>query len=325
MVDYNPKNFLILAVDDNSVNRILLEKLLKKEGYQSKIIDDSYEVLAHLEEINPDLILLDLMMPHMSGLELCEKIKLHPRYQDIPIIFITASDEKQDLLKAFDLGAVDYITKPFHNRELLARIKTHLELKFTRDELKKALIELEKLATTDDLTGISNRRNFATLAEREFNLSKRKERFFVLLILDIDYFKYVNDKYGHLAGDKVIQLVAKKCVNCLRDEDLCARWGGEEFIIFLSETSLRDGVIVANRLRQKIEEEEIEFEATSIKVTISVGVAMYDCEDDNVNQVILRADKALYLAKERGRNLVADQNGNLYGTTELNSAIALNH
>lgn len=137
MTDYNPKNFLILAVDDNSVNRILIEKILRKEGYQAKILAHSQEVLPYMEQINPDLILLDLMMPNINGLELCQQIKLNPHFQDIPVIFITASDEKQDLLKAFDLGAVDYITKPFHNRELLARIKTHLELKFTRDELKK--------------------------------------------------------------------------------------------------------------------------------------------------------------------------------------------
>lgn len=144
MTDYNPKNFLILAVDDNSVNRILIEKILRKEGYQAKILAHSQEVLPYMEQINPDLILLDLMMPNINGLELCQQIKLNPHFQDIPVIFITASDEKQDLLKAFDLGAVDYITKPFHNRELLARIKTHLELKFTRDELKKSLSRIRK-------------------------------------------------------------------------------------------------------------------------------------------------------------------------------------
>ncbi|WP_324281611.1 response regulator [Cyanobacterium aponinum UTEX 3221] len=234
MTDYNPKNFLILAVDDNSVNRILIEKILRKEGYQAKILAHSQEVLPYMEQINPDLILLDLMMPNINGLELCQQIKLNPHFQDIPVIFITASDEKQDLLKAFDLGAVDYITKPFHNRELLARIKTHLELKFTRDELKKALVELEKLATTDELTGISNRRNFSTLAEREFNLAKRQKRYFALLILDIDYFKKINDSHGHIAGDFVIKSVAQQCVLSIRQEDLCARWGGGKSLSFFS-------------------------------------------------------------------------------------------
>lgn len=312
MTDYNPKNFLILAVDDNSVNRILIEKILRKEGYQAKILAHSQEVLPYMEQINPDLILLDLMMPNINGLELCQQIKLNPHFQDIPVIFITASDEKQDLLKAFDLGAVDYITKPFHNRELLARIKTHLELKFTRDELKKALVELEKLATTDELTGISNRRNFITLAEREFNLAKRQKRYFALLILDIDYFKKINDSHGHIAGDFVIKSVAQQCVLSIRQEDLCARWGGEEFIIFLSESMLEDGIAVARRLRQDIEELSVAFDSEKINVTVSIGVAVYNPEDKNVNQTIIRGDMALYQAKNNGRNRVVDENGVCY-------------
>jgi diguanylate cyclase (GGDEF)-like protein len=304
MASYNPKNFLIFAVDDNSINRILLDKLLKKEGYKTKILADSEEVINCLEEVKPDLILLDLMMPNINGLELCEQIKLNPHFQEIPIIFITASEEKQHLLRAFDLGAVDYITKPFHNQELLARVKNHLELKFTRDELKKALVELEKLAKTDELTGISNRRHFVELAQREFNLAKRQKRSFSLLILDIDCFKKINDTYGHPIGDYVIKFVAEECVRCLRKEDLCARWGGEEFIIFLSETDLKKAIIVAERINQTIENHNIIIKSNQIWITVSVGVSVYRDEDENVNQTISRADKALYQAKNMGRNKV---------------------
>lgn len=304
MANYNPKNFLILAVDDNSINRILLEKLLKKEGYKMAILSSSEEVIPYLNKVTPDLILLDLMMPNMNGLELCESIKINPNLQEIPIIFITASDEKKDLLKAFDLGAVDYITKPFHNQELLARVKNHLELKFTRDELRKALIELEKLAKTDELTGISNRRHFIGLAQREFNLAKRQKRDFSLLILDIDYFKKVNDTYGHPIGDKVIQFVARKCVDCLRQEDLCARWGGEEFIVFLSETTLKGAIMAADRIRMSIEKGTIEIEDHKINVTVSIGISVYNPDDANVNQTISRGDMALYRAKNNGRNRV---------------------
>ncbi|MBL1211020.1 diguanylate cyclase [Geminocystis sp. GBBB08] len=304
MASYNPKNFFILAVDDNSINRILLDKLLKKEGYKTKILSRSEEVLFSLEEFKPDLILLDLMMPNIDGLELCEKIKQNPHYQEIPIIFITASDEKQDLLKAFDLGAVDYITKPFHNQELLARVKNHLELKFTRDELKKALVELEKLAKTDELTGISNRRHFTSLAEREFNLAKRQKRFFSLLILDIDYFKKINDTYGHPVGDYVIKSVAQECIQCLRKEDLCARWGGEEFIIFLSESNLEEALIVANRIRSHIENKVIIYESFKINLTVSIGVCVYHDDDKSIVQTISRVDTALYKAKNTGRNKV---------------------
>ncbi|BAQ65323.1 diguanylate cyclase [Geminocystis sp. NIES-3709] len=312
MANYNPRNFLILAVDDNSINRILLEKLLKKEGYKISILSTSEDVMPYLVKMTPDLILLDLMMPNINGLELCERIKLNPNFQEIPVIFITASDEKQDLLKAFDLGAVDYITKPFHNQELLARIKNHLELKFTRDELKKALVELEKLAKTDDLTGISNRRHFISLAEREFNLARRQKRSFSLLILDIDYFKKINDTYGHPVGDLVIQFVAQQCVLCIRKEDLCARWGGEEFIIFLSETNLEDAVLVANRIRTNIYNEIIDIDSYKISLTVSIGVSVYKSDDTSVSQAISRSDMALYQAKNSGRNRVVDQDGILY-------------
>ncbi|WP_373479118.1 diguanylate cyclase [Geminocystis sp.] len=308
MVNYNPKNFLILAVDDNAVNRILLDKLLTKEGYNTKFFANGEDAMSSLEKINPDLILLDLMMPKINGLELCEQIKLNPHFQEIPIIFITASDDKKDLLKAFDLGAVDYIMKPFHNQELLARVKNHMELKFTRDELKKALVELEKLAKTDELTGISNRRNFLALAQREFHLAKRQKRVFSLLILDIDYFKRINDTYGHPVGDYVIIYVAKECVKCLRKEDLCARWGGEEFIIFLSETNLKEALIVANRIRRNIENQNIVVESYKINVTVSVGVCAYGDEAESIDYIISCADKALLKAKKNGKNQVVTIN-----------------
>jgi PleD family two-component response regulator len=131
MINYNPKTFVILAVDDNFINSKLLDQILRKEGYQTKILFRSEDVINCLEELKPDLILLDLMMPNINGLELCEQIKLNPHFQEIPIIFLTFSEEKQYLLKAFDLGAADYIVKPFHHRELLARVKNHLQLKFT--------------------------------------------------------------------------------------------------------------------------------------------------------------------------------------------------
>ncbi len=307
MADYNPQNFLILAVDDNPVNRILIEKVLTREGYKTKILSSSEKVIPCLTEQQPDLILMDLMMPNISGLELCEQIKSNSLYQEIPIIFITASNEKQDLLKAFDSGAVDYVTKPFHHQELLARIKIHLELKFTRDELKKALAEVEQLAKTDELTGISNRRNFYSLAEREFNLANRSKRNFALLILDIDRFKTINDTYGHPIGDEVIKYVAQECTRNLRQEDLCARWGGEEFVIFMSESDLSEAIIVANRIRDNVENQPLQINSGNVSLTVSIGVSVYHQQDENIDKTISRADKALYQAKKTGRNKVVSE------------------
>ena len=138
MAEYNPQNFLILAVDDNSINRIMLEKILTKAGYQIKVLGDSEEFLNLINNIKPDLMLLDLMMPKIDGLELCRLIKAKNHYKEIPIIFLTANDAKENVIEAFRSGAVDYVTKPFNNEELLARIQTHIELKFTRDQLKKS-------------------------------------------------------------------------------------------------------------------------------------------------------------------------------------------
>ena len=310
MTDYNPQDFFIFAVDDNPVNCILLKKVLRKEGYQTEVLSDSEEVIPWFEKsINrPDLILLDLMMPKLSGLELCEKLKLNPHLQEIPIIFITASDEKEDILKAFDLGAVDYITKPFNNKELLARVKTHIELKFTRDKLTKTLKKVETSSITDVLTGIYNRHYFTELAQREFSFAKRQKRLFSLLILNIDKLKKINDSYGNLAADYVIKSIAQDCLKLLRKEDLCARWGAEEFIVFLSETSLEQATIVANRLRQEIENQVILFNSQEFNVTVSIGISTYHSEDQELKQIFARGDIALSQAKNTGRNKVVGEN-----------------
>lgn len=309
MSSYNPENCLILAVDDNLLSRALLENILQAEGYRTKIIADGEEALVYLECNSPDLILLDLVMPKIDGLRLCEQIKSNPKCRDIPIIFITASGEKENLLQAFQIGAVDYITKPFHPKELLARVKTHLDLKFTRDELKKALKELEKLATTDDLTGIANRRHFSKLAEREFKLAKRQKRQFSILVLDIDFFKKINDTYGHAAGDYIIKSVANYCAQTIRQEDILARWGGEEFIILLPGTVLQEAVRVACRLREGVASLNLEFDSHPIAVTVSIGVSCFREEDATLNDTIIRGDQALYRAKNLGRNVVVDENG----------------
>ncbi|AFZ47117.1 response regulator receiver modulated diguanylate cyclase [Cyanobacterium stanieri PCC 7202] len=304
MAEYNPKNFLILAVDDNSINRIMLEKILAKAGYQIKVLADSEEFLNMIGSVKPDLMLLDLMMPKIDGLELCRLIKAKANYKEVPIIFLTASDSKDNVIEAFRSGAVDYVTKPFNNEELLARIKTHIELKFTRDQLRKALVDLEKLATTDELTEIANRRHFLNLATREFNIAKRQKRSFSMIIFDIDHFKNINDNYGHPVGDIAIKLVAQKCQQSIRGEDLCARWGGEEFIVVVSDTLIDAAKRVANRIRREIASISLPIDDHNFKITVSVGIAQYQENDKSLDQIVSRADKALYRAKNNGRNQV---------------------
>lgn len=307
MADSNPQDFLILAVDDDPANGILMEKLLTKGGYKTKILSDSEKIFSSLAEQKPDLILLDLMMPNIDGLELCKQIKLNSLYQEIPIIFLTASQEKKDLLQAFDLGAVDYLTKPFYYQELLARVKIHLELKLTRDKLNQALREVEHLAKTDELTGIANRRHFYDLAEREFQLAKRKTRNFALLIIDIDHFKQINDTYGHLVGDEAIKFVAQESSRNLRQQDLLARWGGEEFIVFLSDTNLIEALIIANRIKNRLQCQPLLINSEPISLTVSLGLSVYHEQDESLNDTISRADQALYQAKKTGRNKIMSE------------------
>lgn len=281
--------------------------MLDEVGYATTFATSGKQAIERVKTANPDLILLDLMMPEINGLQVCEHLKADPLHAEIPIIFLTASNDSQHLLQAFGQGAVDYVTKPYKAPELLARVKTHLELKYTRDELKKALVELETLATTDSLTGISNRRHLLTLAEREFQRAQRYRNPFSILMLDIDHFKSINDTYGHATGDEALKLMADVTRNALRQVDIFGRFGGEEFVVFLPETPLPDAVTVADRIREAIASVSVAMDDAVIRMTVSIGVATYQTEEPNLDTLLMRADKALYEAKQRGRDrVVAD-------------------
>jgi diguanylate cyclase (GGDEF)-like protein len=308
---FNPTNFLILIVDDITQNIGLLVDILESVGYSTTFAKNGKQALERVELANPDLILLDLMMPEMDGIEVCKILKSDPQYSHIPIIFLTASSEDSHLIEAFEKGAVDYVTKPFKIPELLARVKTHLDLKRTQDELKKAYAEMEKLATTDPLTNINNRRSILACGEQEFERYQRYKCQFSVIILDIDHFKKVNDNYGHDVGDKVLVKVAHLLQKSIRIVDQIGRFGGEEFLIILPKSSLKDAILVAERLRKSVEQLSFNTSDPSFKVTISLGVDSCQATDENIDQIIKRADQALFVAKDNGRNQV-------YSLKELN-------
>jgi diguanylate cyclase (GGDEF)-like protein len=308
---FNPEDFLILIVDDISQNIGLLVDILENAQYNTTFAKKGKQAIERVKSSNPDLILLDLMMPEMDGLEVCQILKQNKDFSHIPIIFLTASAEDDYLLKAFDKGAVDYVTKPFKTPELLARVKTHLDLKRTRDELEKAYFKMEKLAkdmnklaTTDDLTQISNRRSILEFAQQQFQRNKRYECECAVIILDIDYFKKINDKYGHDIGDKILIGVTQILKNSIRSVDRVGRFGGEEFLIILPKTLLKDALVVAERLRKSIEDLTFTVEEDRFQVTISLGVDCCQTRDKTLGQVIKRADQALFIAKDNGRNQV---------------------
>jgi diguanylate cyclase (GGDEF)-like protein len=256
------------------------------------------------------LILLDLMMPELGGIEVCRILKQDLACTEIPIIFISANSDRENIVRAFECGAVDYVKKPFRLQELLARVKLHLELKKTRDVLQEATNRLEQTVLTDYLTGVPNRRAIFAFGQQEFSRASRYHRHFSILVFDIDHFKSINDLFGHSAGDRVLLSVARTIRERLRSVDGFGRWGGEEFIAILPETTLENARTIARRICQDIENLKISIEGQETEVTLSVGVASFDPGDTGIENALERADSALFSAKKQGRaRVVAYRDG----------------
>jgi len=301
----------VLIVDDNPQNLKVLGNVLKQNtNYSLAFAVNGEEALEYISKNSPDMILLDVMMPGMDGFQVCEKLRADEKTSDIPVIFITAKSEPEDVIKGFKVGGVDYVTKPFSEAELLMRITTHMELKKSRDmleqknkELTEAYGKIEHLALTDTLTGIPNRRNLTNLMGKEASRSRRNGTTFSMVMCDIDFFKKVNDTYGHDTGDYVLCLVASTIQENLRRQDVVGRWGGEEFLIMLPETKMEDATGVAEKLRGAIENQEMVFGEYKFNVTMTFGVSVFESEL-GIEKSIKKADDALYEGKQSGRNKV---------------------
>ncbi len=316
----NPK---ILVVDDAIENLNLLVKILAEQGYAVYAANCGQVAIEQATTVCPDLILLDIDLPDVNGFEVCEHLKAQPATRDIPILFISVLDQIFDKVRAFEVGGADYILKPFHIEEVLARVETQLairklvqtlarqnaELSFeiaTRKEYEQAL---EQIATTDPLTRIKNRRSFFELAEKEMNRARRYNQPLAILLFDIDHFKKVNDTYGHLVGDQVLVSLAKTCQVNLRNFDILARYGGEEFVVLMPETDQQAAVVAAERLRVLVAQSQIQsqFLKTTpyVSITISLGVMSWQGKSElALKTLIQRADEALYQSKQQGRNRV---------------------
>lgn len=302
---------LVLIVDDNQQNLKVLGNVLKDNTeYNMAFAMSGEEAIAYTEKVLPDMILLDVMMPGMDGFSVCSILKGKEETSGIPIIFITAKSEPEDIIKGFEAGGVDYITKPFNEAELLMRISTHVELKRARNlleqknrELTQAYDKIEHLALTDMLTGIPNRRNISNLMNKEASRCRRNGTTFSIIMCDIDFFKKVNDTCGHDTGDYVLKRVADIIQENLRKQDIVSRWGGEEFLLMLPETHIEDGVKVSEKLRETIQNEKMEFGEHSFSITMTFGVAVYE-HDIGMEKSIKKADDALYQGKQTGRNKV---------------------
>ena len=299
------KNKNLLVVDDTEINIDILLELLS-DKYEITVALDGPSALEIVAEEDIDLILLDIMMPNMDGYEVCQILKSNEKTKDIPVIFITAKIDENSIEKAYDVGGIDYVTKPFKPKELLARIKTQLTMQELIQNLEATHKELQLLASIDPMTKLYNRRYFTTTAEYILDLAKRDNKELSILMIDIDKFKNINDTYGHPIGDKVIIELANKLLKHQRKSDVICRFGGEEFIILLPNTSIDGAKIVSEKIRGDIENINIVLnQELEIKFTVSIGISLVDINNEsNLEATIKRADEALYNAKKNGRNRV---------------------
>jgi len=290
----------ILIVDDTPTNIETLDEVLE-DRYEILVATDGRRALEVAVGEKPDLVLLDIVMPGMDGFEVCRRLKSDPATWSIPVIFITAMSEVADEAAGLEVGAIDYIIKPFSPPIVRARVRNHLELKRHRDLL-------EHLSEVDGLTGIANRRRFDSSLASEWQRGTRSRSSLALLMLDVDEFKAYNDYYGHADGDQCLRRIAATMRGALRrPADLAARYGGEEFAGILPDTDMDAAAGMAERIRAGVEELAISHDRSWVApvVTVSIGVASAVPRSDHEPlSLVARADVHLYRAKRSGCNRV---------------------
>ncbi|ACH38351.1 response receiver-modulated diguanylate cyclase [Citrifermentans bemidjiense Bem] len=297
----------VLVIDDSAAIREQVVRTLKDVGLFEEYCEarDGLEGFKTLIESKADLVICDVDMPRMDGYKFLQLVASRPELLGLPIIMLTGMMDFNSKIRGLEQGASDYLTKPFDSGELVARVKVQLKIKSLQDELKKANEQLKRLTNIDHLTNLFNRRYLTEVLESEFFRARRNRENLSLVIIDIDYFKNVNDTYGHQNGDVVLASVAGLAQKQLRAYDSAARYGGEEFVLVLPGTSLEGGKMVAERLRQAVLEFAFPSPMEDLTLTISAGVATFPSPSiDNIDSLFRQADEALYRAKQTGRNRV---------------------
>ena len=306
---------MVLIADDVATNRTLIERRLSREGYVVAVAQNGHEAIEKTKELRPDLVILDVMMPVIDGLEACRQIKENPQTRDTPVIFLSARDETDIKVNGLALGANDYISKPFKAEELLARVKVAIRLKRERDELRARAEAAQARAEAaheksmcDTLTGLFNRYGLQRALISAHGAARRYKRPLSCLMIDIDRFKSINDTYGHPAGDTAITQVGRILSETIRRTDVACRYGGEEFLLLLPDTNLRGARVLAEKIRAAAAERVFGDGERVFPLTLSIGVASLN-DTESGNDMIARADAALYRAKQGGRNRVEEDNG----------------
>jgi diguanylate cyclase (GGDEF)-like protein len=299
------KPFRVVIVDDDPAIRRLVRLLLKRSGYESVEFGMGEEAREQLGNIEWDLAILDRRLPDMDGVDLCQQLKANPDLRNRYVIMLTGEDDQEDKIQGLDLGADDYITKPFQYPELMARMRAAKRIVDLQKELLETNRRLELLSITDGLTKLYNHRHLQDELARAFEESVRYERPLSFVIVDLDFFKKINDTYGHAIGDEVLKAISAIFQESIRTTDLAARYGGEEFALMLPETVLEDAVNFAEKIRGIVESTPVATHSGPISATVSIGVATVPhTRIHSAKELIVAADKALYRAKKNGRNQV---------------------
>ena len=295
----------VLIAEDDPIFRRVLESWLCNWDYKVTSVEDglkAWDVLLHKDA--PKLLILDWMMPGMDGPQLCQRIRDRKQVPYSYILLLTSKDEKQDLINGLNAGADDYITKPFDLNELKARLRVGARILFLQDELIRAKEEVEFEATHDPLTGLWNRGAILDFLRRELDRGRRTGETAGLLMLDLDHFKSINDSHGHMVGDTVLKEVARRLAGSVRSYDWVGRYGGEEFLVIVSNCPPDAVGNYAERVRLTLSDKPVTTEAGEIPISASIGAACTKQGHCNQDCLLRAADAALYRAKERGRNRV---------------------
>ncbi len=295
----------IVVADDDRVTREYVGGLLRGQGFEVETAETGQKAVERVGKGGVDLVLLDIVMPGLSGLDCCRLIKTMTQESFLPVVLLTARSDTDSRVEGLRIGADDYVGKPFDERELLARVNGMLRIKRLHDDVQSAKARLAHLAVHDELTGLYNYRYLHTRLSEEFKRAERYRDPLACAMVDIDHFKSFNDEHGHDVGDAVLREVGRRLRTAVREIDVVARYGGEEFLLVLPSTHFSGALTVADRVWRSIGSEAVRVDGAERAVSVSVGVALYPSRDVKTKDQLLKAaDKALYQAKADGRDRI---------------------
>jgi len=299
------KKHTILVVDDDEVIRIMMQQLLTNSNFSVEVANDGVQAITMVSESAPDLIILDVAMPQMDGFEVCRQLRADESSRDIPIIFLSAKSELEDRVHGFEMGADDFVPKPFSYDELLARIKVSLRKVERLERERKKADSLEKASRIDELTGVYNRRYYDLTAREELQKSRRSKKPLSLIVFDIDRMARINEEYGFQQGTRTISHFASILKEFFSEDSFVARYDGAQFVAVVQACDIRKAESLADEVRKAAESRSVDaYPSGYFSITVSAGIAEWNLSE-KPDSLLKRAEGALYRAKKTGKNKIA--------------------